>query len=287
MRNSLIYLTCNLFWLLVGFDVCALELCGNLKQGEPVSGYAPKATEVVVNDVAYKVDKDGRFLFSLARDADETAKISVVYHDDAVDNYILPVASAKWDIQQIEGVEQCKVTPVKEDEAEILREQKDVRKALSVVDNGNISWQKGFILPVEGIISGHFGNQRIFNGVPKNPHSGTDIAVAEGTPVKAAGDGIVILSGGNYFYSGNMVIIDHGYGLQTIYMHLKEAKVAKGDYVKKGEVIGLAGKTGRATGAHLHWGASLHNIRFRPHALLEMEEWTCREYVPEGEEILP
>ena len=135
---------------------------------------------------------------------------------------------------------------------------------------------RSFIVPVDGKISGNFGNQRIFNGIPKNSHSGIDIAALEGTAVKASGDGKVILSGNDYFYTGNMVIIDHGQGLQTIYAHLKEAKVKEGDRVKKGDIIGLVGKTGRATGSHLHWGASLNNVRFRPHALLEINKKKCR-----------
>ena len=136
-------------------------------------------------------------------------------------------------------------------------------------------WQKGFILPVEGRISGNFGNQRIFNGIPKSPHSGTDIAAPAGTEVKAAGDGIVVLNGKDYFYTGNMVIIDHGQGLQTIYAHLQESKVKLGDKVKQGDVIGLVGSTGRATGPHLHWGASLNNVRFRPHSLLDIKDKKC------------
>ncbi len=287
MRNNLTCLIYSLF-LIVGMTASAqaLELCGTLKQGELISGRAFNATEVTVDGKSYTVDADGRFLFSLARDAAKNVRLSIVYQDGTVESYVLPVEENTWDIQRIEGVEQRKVTPAKADEAEILREQKDVRAALTSINPDIQDWQKGFELPVEGVISGNFGNQRIFNGVPKNPHSGTDIAAAEGTPVKAAGDGVVLLSGGNYFYSGNMVILDHGYGLQTIYMHLKEAKVAKGDHVKKGDIIGLVGKTGRVTGPHLHWGASLNNVRFRPHALLEMDLKQCRQYVPDNKERL-
>ena len=164
---------------------------------------------------------------------------------------------------------QNKVTPSKEDEAEILREQTDVKKALSFNDENAQLSKNGFVLPLKGRISGHFGNQRIFNDVPKNPHSGTDIAAPKGTKIVASGDGKVLLAGGNYFYSGNMVILDHGQGLKTIYAHLDKALVNVGDIVKKGDVIGLVGATGRATGPHLHWGATVNNVRFRPHSLLE------------------
>lgn len=99
-------------------------------------------------------------------------------------------------------------------------------------------------MPVKGRISGHFGGQRIMNGRKMNPHQGTDIAAPEGTPVKAASNGIVRLSGGNYFYSGNTVVIDHGHQLFTIYAHLKKVSVKAGDYVRQGQVIGEVGKTG-------------------------------------------
>ena len=108
------------------------------------------------------------------------------------------------------------------------------------------------------------------NGRKMNPHAGTDIAAPLGMPVAAAGDGKVVLMAGDLFYSGNVVVIDHGYGLQTIYAHLNKITVQKGQKVKKGEIIGEVGKTGRVTGPHLHWGASLKGIRFNPFSLLRL-----------------
>ncbi|MBR6409383.1 MAG: M23 family metallopeptidase [Alphaproteobacteria bacterium] len=250
MRFKLICLMSSLIFV---FKAQAFEVCGDVKQGE----------------VLLIKDGEKTSLLALKRDEKSPYEIKGVAFD---------VEKASWDIQSIKGVAQNKVTPSKKDDAEILREQKDVRKALSSKDTGRHDWKKGFILPLEGVISGHFGNQRIFNGVPKNPHSGTDIAAPQGTEVKASADGKVLLSGGNYFYSGNMVILDHGDGLQTIYAHLKEAKVKAGDFVKQGDVIGLVGKTGRATGPHLHWGASVNNIRFRPHSLLDINNKKCRSF---------
>ena len=108
------------------------------------------------------------------------------------------------------------------------------------------------------------------NGKKMNPHAGMDIAAPEGTDVKAAGDGIVTLNADNLFYSGNVIVLDHGYGLQTIYAHLSEMNVTPGQRVKKGEVIGKVGKTGRVTGPHLHWGASLKGVKFNPESLLSL-----------------
>lgn len=258
------------------FSAAAVELCGTFKQGEILVGKDETAQEVVLNGKKYPVTDDGVFIIALGRDENANSSINLVYPDSSK-KITFKVDSGKWDIQRINGVAQQKVTPDSSNDAEIVREQKDVAAALKKMQIGD-SWRDGFILPVEGRISGSFGNQRVFNAVPKSPHTGVDIAAKEGTVVKASGDGKVILSGGDYFYSGNMVIIDHGQGLQTIYAHLKTADVKVGDLVKQGQKVGTVGKTGRATGPHLHWGASLNNVRFRPHALLEMKNGKCRKF---------
>lgn len=266
--------------LLVAGEVTALEVCGELQQGELIVLKNPALERVVLYNnperKEYKANEDGVVLVALHRDVREKVEFSVYPAEADNERYSLQIAPTKWDVQRVNGVAQHKVTPKPLHEKEILREQKDVGRALKVMNEAGY-WQEGFIEPVEGRISGHFGNQRIFNGVPKNPHTGTDIAAAEGTPVKASGSGKVVLSGKDYFYTGNMVIVDHGYGLQTIYAHLQRAVVKEGDEVKQGEVIGYVGKTGRATGPHLHWGASLNNVRFRPHSLLDINSKDCRK----------
>lgn len=279
MRSSLICLILSSLLLATPVKAEGLKLCGVLRQGEILRADAgAEAQAVTLNGRQIPLAENGGFLLVLGRDEAEKIKITVTDKNSGVANYILPVAKNKWDIQSIKGVEQRKVTPAKEDNAEIMREQTDVRRALTTLNMQNQSWKNGFDIPLKGTISGNFGNQRIFNGIPKNPHSGTDIAAPEGTSVKAAGDGYVVLNGSNYFYGGNMVIIDHGEGLQTIYMHLKKSAVKEGQYVKKGQVVGYVGKTGRATGPHLHWGASLNNVRFRPHSLMDLMSAQCAVY---------
>ena len=279
MRSSLICLILSSLLLAAPVKAEGLKLCGVLRQGEILRADAgAEAQAVTLNGKQIPLAENGGFLLVLGRDEAEKIKITVTDKNSGVANYILPVAKNKWDIQSIKGVEQRKVTPAKEDNAEIMREQTDVRRALTTLNMQNQSWKNGFDIPLKGTISGNFGNQRIFNGIPKNPHSGTDIAAPEGTSVKAAGDGYVVLNGSNYFYGGNMVIIDHGEGLQTIYMHLKKSAVKEWQYVKKGQVVGYVGKTGRATGPHLHWGASLNNVRFRPHSLIDLMSAQCAVY---------
>lgn len=281
---KLFFLTGVLFLLMLIFNnreakAAEIEICGDIAQGELVIGRQIKAMEVFFNDQLYKVNQDnGEVIVAIGRDFESPAKFQLVGHTDKQYVFQIPVEKTKWDTQNIKGVPQRKVTPYPGDEAEIARERKDISKALQHLDWQRNDWKDGFILPVNGVISGNFGNQRIFNGIPKNPHSGTDIAASEGTPVSASAAGKVLLAGGNYFYSGNVVIIDHGSGLQTIYAHLKDTSVRTGDMVKQNQIIGTVGKTGRVTGPHLHWGASLHNVRFRPHSLLDLNSKICRKY---------
>ena len=247
----------------------ALELCGKAAQGEILKGYAPGAQKILFDDREYMLSPSGNFLLAFGRDEAASKKLTVVESNGNIKDYPLNIAATKWDIQDIKGIPQKKVTPSAADQKEISRERSDLKKALAEGLNKNY-WEKGFIMPVKGRISGHFGGQRIMNGKKMNPHQGTDIAAPEGTPVKAASNGIIRLSGGNYFYSGNTIVIDHGHRLFTIYAHLKETSVKPGDYVKQGQIIGKVGKTGRVTGPHLHWGASLNGIRFTPESLLHM-----------------
>lgn len=251
----------------------ALEICGKLQQGEILLLRDVNGKKISWNNKKYSLS-EGEILVAVPRGAPQVMDLIVYPFSEAGTLYQLPIERTAWDIQHIKGVAEHHVVPNKQHHKEIAREQKDVQTALATLSDDNF-WRDGFIEPVKGRISGQFGNQRIFNGTPKNPHNGTDIAVPETTPVKAAGKGKVVLSGHDYFYTGNMVIINHGQGLHTIYAHLQKAAVQQGDMVQKGDVIGYVGHTGRAVGAHLHWGASWHGIRFRPHALLEFNNTQC------------
>jgi murein DD-endopeptidase MepM/ murein hydrolase activator NlpD len=126
------------------------------------------------------------------------------------------------------------------------------------------------VAPIPGAKDGrNFGHRRVFNGQPRSPHSGADLRAAKGTPVYAANRGRVVLAK-NLFYSGNTVFIDHGLGLYTTYLHFSEIKVEPGEIVERGQLIGLAGATGRVTGPHLHWGVRIVDARVDPFSLLEV-----------------
>ena len=268
MKNfKAIYLICCS--LIFSSSAWAIEICGNLAQGELIQAKAENSEHVFFNDKELSVLPDGSFLFALGRDA-EPLQILQISTAEELHNYPLEIKTTDWDVQKINGVEQRKVTPTDLDNRKIDKEREDLARALSY-HTKTPYWQNGFIMPVnKGRTSGNFGGQRIINGKKKSPHQGMDLAAPEGSPVFASADGTVTLSGGEYFYIGNVVVIDHGQNLSTIYAHLKSSTVKKGDKVKKGDIIGHIGKTGRATGPHLHWGASINGVRFHPLSLLKI-----------------
>lgn len=267
MKNKFLFSIFNVLFLIS--NVQAFELCGEIRQGEFVIGKAKGASKVNLNGNDLLLSDDGYFLLAFGRDEKNTQKLTISEDEDL--NYSFDVGKTKWDVQNIKGVPPRKVTPSDSDLAAIELERKVVRASLKAI-NDNTAWLSGFIMPIEGRISGKFGGQRIMNKIPKNPHQGMDIAAKEGTPIKASADGEVVLAYPDLFYSGNVVVIDHGFGLQTIYAHMKDMKVTKGQKVSQGDIIGTVGMTGRATGPHLHWGASLRNVRFNPQSLVDMEK---------------
>ena len=116
-----------------------------------------------------------------------------------------------------------------------------------------------------------YGSQRILNGIPKSPHYGLDFAASEGTKVKAMLDGVVTLSEKNLYYTGGTIIFDHGHGVSTLYMHMKDISVKKGQIIKQGEVVGTVGKTGRATGAHLDVRLNWFDLKLDPASVLDLD----------------
>jgi len=169
--------------------------------------------------------------------------------------------------QHITIKDKRKVSPEKRDMERIGREQQRVKKALANWDP-HMPDSLLFRLPVEAPVSSPFGLRRFFNELPRKPHSGLDLAAAQGTPVRAPAAGR-ISDTGDFFFNGNTVFIDHGHGLVTMYCHLSRIDVKPGQQVRTGDVVGLVGKTGRVTGPHLHWSVSLNDARVDPVLFLD------------------
>jgi len=177
----------------------------------------------------------------------------------------ITVADVDFPVQRLSLPEEM-VTPPKEVLERIKREREESSRALATMSSGR-KWSVPMVRPVPGIITSPYGFRRILNDQPRSPHRGIDYRAAVGDPVRAAADGTVLLSTEHY-YAGQCVYLDHGNGVVSVYMHLSERKVKEGDPVSAGDAVGLAGKSGRVTGPHLHFGISLQGMMVDPEPLL-------------------
>ena len=241
----------------------AIELTGHLTQGGLVTGRAQPGDKVLLGDRALLVGEDGLFVFGLGRDQAPSAQLTIVHRDGTTEQQMVDVAQRSFDIQRIDNMEQAKVTPNPADLARIKVEQEKVNEVRGVPTPAR-DFLVPFIWPAHGPISGVYGSQRILNGEPRAPHYGLDIAAPEGSPVIAPAPGIVRLVASDFFLTGGTVILDHGFGVQSVFIHMTAVQAKVGTHVKQGEVIGHVGQTGRATGPHLHWGMNWLDVRLDP-----------------------
>jgi murein DD-endopeptidase MepM/ murein hydrolase activator NlpD len=242
-------------------------LDGQLVQGGLVTGRVAPGTKVTLDGALVRVRPDGRFLIGFGRDAKPAAELVVEGTGGARMVKTLAVKKRRYRIQRIDGLPPKMVTPPPAVLARIKAENAKIRAA-RLVDSDSPMFDTGFIWPARGRISGVYGSQRILNGEPRRPHYGIDIAAPVGTPIVATADGIVRIAARDLYYTGGTVLIDHGYGLNSVYSHLHSVAVKAGDRVKQGAVIGTLGGTGRATGPHLDWRVNLFLTRLDPALLV-------------------
>ena len=262
-------------WLFVAASMmCAsapafadVTFSGRMEQGGLVVGTTTPGASITFNGAAVPVTADGHFLLGIGRDAPVMGELVVTPAGGPPEKQKLSVAKRNWQIERVNGVPQKLVTPDPELLAKIAAENKLMYAAYMKLELTPF-FQTGFIRPAEGRVSGVFGSQRILNGTAMAPHSGYDIAAPIGTPIHAAADGVVSLQRPDMIMTGNTIVLNHGYGLETIYIHMGEILVHDGQRVKQGDVIGKIGMTGRATGPHLHFGATWFNTRLDPETLL-------------------
>jgi murein DD-endopeptidase MepM/ murein hydrolase activator NlpD len=240
---------------------------GSMSQGGFVFGTVPPGARLRANGAPVPVASSGAFAIALARDAGPTLNVDVLYPDGTTEARAFTVAKREWPVQRIDGLPEREVTPRDEDVAAIKDEQTKIAAARARVRDAD-SFLHGFAWPAVGPISGVFGSRRILNGQPRAAHLGLDIAAPAGSAVRAPADGIVGLVAPGLFFNGNVVILDHGLGVTTIYAHLATIAVAEGQAVHRGDVIGTVGKTGRATGPHLHFGVNVRGVGVDPAQVL-------------------
>ena len=240
-----------------------LTLAGALSQGGLVYGLTLPGTEVRLDGRPVRVGADGRFLLGFGREAAPEAVLELTLPDGTLARRTLAIEQRSYDIQRIDGLQPEKVTPPEEVLARIADERAMVA-VVRKVDRPEPWFETGFVWPVTGPISGVYGSQRILNGEPKWPHFGVDVAVPVGTPVVAPADGLVVVAHDDMYYSGGTVLLDHGYGLTSAYLHLHEVLVAEGQMLRQGDRLGSVGATGRVTGAHLDWRFNWFDQRLDP-----------------------
>ena len=245
----------------------ALDLAGPVTQGGLVVGRVEPGARVALDGRALRVAADGRFLLGFGRDHGPKAELKIIAPDGRETVRPLAVAKRRYLIQRIEGLPQALVTPDAAT-AQRIKDDRDVIAAARGHDDADLRLGQGFVWPAAGPVSGVYGSQRILNGAARAPHVGLDIAGPEGAPVVATADGVVALARDDMVLTGKTVIIDHGHGLTTSYVHLSEVSVSAGAHVRQGAPIGRIGKTGRVTGAHLHWGVHLFDVALDPALLV-------------------
>ena len=237
-------------------------------QGAMVIGKVPAGSRVRHAGRDLRVSGYGSGVFGIGRD--ETGPLQVQVHrpDGSEETAVIAVAARDWPLERVNGVPPKTVNPPPAIAERIAREQAQVTEARQRDDN-RTDFAQTFLWPVQGRISGRFGNARVYNGQPGAGHSGMDIAAPTGTPVKAPAAGIVTFADPGLYLTGGTLVLDHGFGISSNFLHLSRIDVKVGERIAQGQVIAAVGATGRATGPHLHWGMNWFDTRIDPLLVLE------------------
>ena len=261
MRKLLLVLA-----IIFSTNVYAVEFKGKFFQGHFIIGQTEPGSKILIDKKEIKVSKDGYFVFGIDRDRKFDILITNI-SDGKKEKIIKKVFKRKYNIQKIDGLPEDKVTPPEEVYKRIKKENNAIGEARAI--NSNLNYFKNkFIMPLDGIITGVYGSQRILNGKPKWPHYGIDIAAKQGTHIKSSGNGIVTMAEDDLYYTGGTIIMDHGHGISTIYSHLENVLVSVGDKINQGDIIGTVGSTGRSTGPHLDFRINWFQTRLDPMSVL-------------------
>ncbi len=257
------------FFLLLFNISHAAEFLGDFKQGSFILGKTEPKSKVFIDDRKVRVSNDGYFAFGLDRDRKNNVLIKIMNKKETklIEK---KVYKRKYKIQRIDGLPPKQVTPPPEVYDRIKKDNILIGKARAI-DSKLIFFKGKFIYPIDKyIITGVYGSQRILNGKPRRPHYGIDFHAPEGTPVKSMMDGVVTLVENDMYFTGGTIIFDHGHGISTLYMHMKDINVKKGQKVKKGEIVGTLGQSGRATGPHLDIRLNWFDVKLDPATILNL-----------------
>ncbi len=239
------------------------KLQGEFTQGGLIRGKTLASSHITLNDNIIRSTPDGQFAFGFGRDAAKISTIVITPPHGKKLSHTFKVKSRNYALQEVNGVPQKTVTPPQSVLGRIKKETRLVKTARKT-DSDSTDFLSTFQWPLIGPITGVYGSQRVYNGTPKRPHYGLDIAAPVGTPVRAPTDVTVTLAHQNMYYSGGTLIMDHGYGISSTFIHLNEVLVKVGDKIKKGDVVARVGSKGRSTGPHLDWRINWFGVRLDP-----------------------
>ncbi len=246
----------------------ALELNGEPVQGGLIFGVTQPGNQVFLDDTEVMVSAEGKFLIGFGRDETGERLLRTKGGPDDEELVTLTVSVREYDIEKVDGLPPGTVTPDPAAAKRIAEEASMVSSARSRRDS-RTDYAPGFAWPAQGRISGVYGSQRILNGEPRRPHFGLDIAAPAGSPVYAPAAGIVTLNHPDMYFSGGTLILDHGQGLSSTFLHLSKILVEAGTTVRQGDLIAEIGSTGRASGPHLDWRMNWLDRRVDPQLLLK------------------
>ena len=259
----------KLFLIIIVFTTTqlnAIEFKGKFLQGHYIIGITDPSAKIIIDKKKVKVSDNGYFVFGIDRDRKFDLTVTKII-DGKKEKIIKKVLKRKYNIQRIDGLEESKVTPPESVYKRIKEENNRIGEARAI-NSDLLFFKDQFIMPVEGIISGVYGSQRILNGKPKWPHYGIDIAAKQGTMIKSSGSGVITMAEDDLYYTGGTIIMDHGHGISTIYSHLETVLVSVGDIINQGDIIGTVGSTGRSTGPHLDFRINWFQTRLDPMSVL-------------------
>ncbi len=247
-----------------------LNLSGEIKQGGLLVGKTKPTNKVSLNGKTIAVSNNGDYAFGFSRDDKQSYQLVVTTNNGVRLEKILKPAKREYNIQRIEGIKKSIMQPGPKAVARAKQDSKKIRSARKISSELDF-FAKGFIAPIQGTITGVYGSQRVYNGVAKNPHFGLDYAAKIGDPVKAPASGKVLLWVPDMLYSGGTMIIDHGQGVSSTFLHLSDSYVKQGDSVKQGQVVAAVGNSGRTTGPHLDWRINWFSVKIDPALVLKLQ----------------